>query len=202
MKLILITSPSFFLEEDNIINLLFEEGLEILHLRKPNSEPIYCERLLKLISEQWRKKIVVHDHFYLKSEYGLMGIHLNSRHPEIPEGYKGHVSRSCHSLNEVKEWSPKCNYVFLSPIFDSISKKGYLSGFDDDTLKQASKNGTINKHVMALGGVTLENIPKIKDMGFGGAVVMGDLWKRFDSHSSANYMDLVKYFSKLRKAAD
>ena len=26
MKLILITSPSFFLEEDNIINLLFEEG--------------------------------------------------------------------------------------------------------------------------------------------------------------------------------
>ena len=55
---------------------------------------------------------------------------------------------------------------------------------------------------MALGGVTLENIPKIKDLGFGGAVVMGDLWKRFDSHSSANYMDLVKYFSKLRKAAD
>lgn len=202
MKLILITSPTFFLEEDNIINLLFEEGLEILHLRKPNSEPIYCERLLKLISEQWRKKIVVHDHFYLKSEYGLMGIHLNSRCPEIPKGYKGHVSRSCHSFEEVSEWSPKCNYVFLSPIFDSISKKGYKSNFDENELKQATKKGLINKHVMALGGISLENIPRIKDMGFGGAVIMGDLWNRFDTHSSANYMDLVKYFSKLKKAAD
>lgn len=202
MKLILITSPSFFLEEDNIINLLFEEGLEILHLRKPNSEPIYCERLLKLISEKWRKKIVVHDHFYLKSEYGLMGIHLNSRCPEKPKGYKGHVSRSCHSLEEVSEWQQKCNYVFLSPIFDSISKKGYKSNFNETELRQAVKNGIINKHVMALGGVTLENIPLLKDIGFGGAVVMGDLWNRFDSHSSTNYMDLVKYFSKLKKAAD
>ena len=37
MKLIVVTAPTFFVEEDKIITALFEEGLDILHLRKPSS---------------------------------------------------------------------------------------------------------------------------------------------------------------------
>ena len=84
MKLILITPPTFFVEEDKIITALFEEGLDILHLRKPDSAPMYAERLLTLIPEQFHKRIVVHENFYLKDEYKLKGIHLNSRNPNIP----------------------------------------------------------------------------------------------------------------------
>ena len=40
MKLIVITTPTFFTEEDQIITALFEEGLDYLHLRKPGTEPI------------------------------------------------------------------------------------------------------------------------------------------------------------------
>ena len=87
MKLILMTTPYFFVEEHQILNALFDEGLEILHLRKPETEPVYSERLLTLIPETYRKRIVVHDHFYLKSEYGLKGIHLNHRNPELPPKY-------------------------------------------------------------------------------------------------------------------
>ncbi len=76
MKLILLTCPEFFVEEDKILTTLFEEGLDILHLRKPDSEPVYCERLLSLMPEQYRSRIVVHDHFYLRDEFDLMGIHL------------------------------------------------------------------------------------------------------------------------------
>ena len=53
MKLILLTSPDFFVEEDKILTSLFEEGLDQLHLRKPDSEPVYCERLLTLIPEEF-----------------------------------------------------------------------------------------------------------------------------------------------------
>ena len=74
MKLILLTIPQFFIEEHQILTALFEEGLEILHVRKPNTEPVYSERLLSLIPAQFRQRIVVHDHFYLKNEYKLMGI--------------------------------------------------------------------------------------------------------------------------------
>ena len=49
MKVYLITTDKFFVEENIIINALFEEGLDALHLRKPFSEPVLCERLLTLI---------------------------------------------------------------------------------------------------------------------------------------------------------
>ena len=94
MKLILITTPTYFVEEDKIITTLFDEGLDILHLRKPDTAPVYAERLLTLIPEKYHKRIVVHDHFYLKEEYKLKGIHLSHRNPLIPDNYTGHVSAS------------------------------------------------------------------------------------------------------------
>ena len=122
MKLILLTCPEFFVEEDKILTTLFEEGLDILHLRKPNSEPVFCERLLSLMPEQYRKKIVVHDHFYLRDEFGLMGIHLSKRHPQAPASYNGPVTRTCYDLQSVVEQKPTCEYVLLRNIFDSISE--------------------------------------------------------------------------------
>ena len=89
MKLIVVTAPTFFIEEDQIITALFEEGLDILHLRKPESQISYAERLLTLIPEKHHRRIVIHEHFSLKEEFGLMGIHLNSHCPQEPQNYSG-----------------------------------------------------------------------------------------------------------------
>lgn len=202
MKLIVITTPNFFVEENQIITALFEEGLDILHLRKPNTQQVYSERLLTLIPEQYHKKIVTHDHFYLKEEFKLAGIHLNTRHPNKPENYSGHISISCHSPQEVKEKKSVYDYLFLSPVFDSISKENYSSTFTPEELRQAAKNGIIDKRVMALGGVCTDNILQIKDYGFGGAVILGDLWKRFNAYCDCNYQPLIKHFKKLKSLVD
>ena len=191
MKLILMSKPDFFVEEHQILNALFEEGLDILHIRKPYSEPVYSERLLSLIPEEYRKRIVVHDHFY-----------LNPRNLEIPSKYKGHISFSCHDFDEVKEHKKKCDYVFLSPIFDSISKAGYKSNFTHQELLEQSKKKVIDKKVIALGGVDLDNIPKLKDYGFGGVVLMGSFWNRFDLHSTQDFKDLINHFRKAKKIID
>ena len=53
---------------------------------------------------------------------------------------------------------------------------------------------------MAMGGVTLERIPEIQEMGFGGAIVCGDLWNKFDIHGARDYKNLLKHFRMLRKA--
>lgn len=202
MKLIILTPPDFFVEEDKIIYSLFEEGLDLLHLRKPGSEPVYSERLLTLLPEEYHKQIVVHDHFYLKEEFNLKGIHLNSRNPKAPEGYNGHLSRSLHSLDELRNERKDYDYVFLSPIFDSISKSSYHAAFDEATLKQAHNEGLIDKNVMALGGITIDNMEQIRDYGFGGVVILGDLWNRFNIHSTKDYKELINHFRRLRKAAD
>ena len=197
-----MTPPHLFIEEDKIIISLFEEGLDILHLRKPDSAPMYSERLLTLIPKQYHKRIVTHDHFYLKEEFNLMGIHLNSRNPNIPLNYKGHVSCSCHSLEEVKQKKAHFNYVFMSPIFDSISKKDYLSNFSSEELKKASKDGVIDKKVIALGGITVENVHTLKQYGFGGVAVLGDIWDRFDEHDTIDYKEVIQRFRQLKKKAD
>lgn len=53
MKLIVVTPPTFFVEEDQIITALFEEGLDILHLRKPATPAMYSERLLTLLGQSF-----------------------------------------------------------------------------------------------------------------------------------------------------
>ena len=202
MKLILITPPTYFVEEDKIITALFEEGLDILHLRIPDTAPIYAERLLTLIPEQYHKRIVVHGHFYLKDEYRLKGLHLNSRNPELPEHYKGHVSRSCHSLEEVKEHKRNCDYVLLSPVFDSISKKDYHANYTPEELRKAHKAGIIDKKVIALGGIDADNIRQVKDYGFGGAAILGAIWDKFDTRIDSDFDKIIQHFKKLKRLAD
>ena len=85
MKLVIITQPTFFVEEDKILTALFEEGMDNLHLYKPGASPMYSERLLSLIPEISYGKITVHDHYYLKNEYGLAGIHIDDSGKELPK---------------------------------------------------------------------------------------------------------------------
>lgn len=202
MKLILMTTPYFFVEEHQILNALFDEGLDILHMRKPNTEPVYSERLLTLISENYRKRIVVHDHFYLKNEYGLKGIHLNHRNPELPPKYKGHISCSCHTADEIMAHKRSCNYVFLSPIFNNANIESETSHLSQALLRDMAQRKVIDRKVMALGGVNLDNMQRVKDLGFGGAVVLGDIWNRFSLHSAQDFKSLIIQFRKLRKAAE
>jgi thiamine-phosphate pyrophosphorylase len=202
MKLIVVTSPNFFVEEDKIITSLFDEGLDILHLRKPESPAIFSERLLTLIPEKYHRRIVTHEHFYLKEEFNLMGIHLNSRNPNEPHDYDGHVSCSCHTAEEVKNKKHFYDYVFMSPIYDSISKNNNYSTITAEELREAQRERIIDSKVMALGGINADNILEIKDFGFGGAVVLGDVWNHFDICKDRDYASLIEHFKELKRLAD
>ena len=192
MKLILITSPTYFVEEDKIITALFEEGLDILHLCKTDTAPIYAERLLTLIPEQFHKRIVVHENFYLKDEYKLKGIHLNNRNPNVPHHYKGHVSCSCHTLEELKEQKRNCDYVFLNNQTD----------YTPEEIRKAHKAGLIDKKVIAMGDIDMNNIRQIKESGFGGVAIMEDLWNKFDTCLDRDFDQVIEHFKKLKKLAD
>ena len=200
MKLVIMTKPTFFVEEDKILTTLFEEGMENLHIHKPESSPMYSERLLSLLSENYYRKITVHDHYYLKTEYNLGSIHIDDPASPVPEGYKGKYSRTCTELSQLKDFKKKSEYVFLKGVFDSLSEPGIKSHFTNEELEKAAQNGLIDRHVYAMGGMNLENIRTIKELGFGGIVICGDLWNRFDIHNEIDYKRLINHFEKLRKS--
>ena len=198
MKLAIMTKPTFFVEENKILEALFEEGLDDLHIYKPNSSPVYTERLLSLLPENTHRRITVHAHFYLKEEFGLAGIHLDDATSERPAGYRGNFSRSCNDLQLLKEAKKKARYVFLRNIFDSLSERDEKSTFTLTDLQAASHQGLIDKHVYALGGLSLDNARQMKDLGFGGVVICGDLWNRFDIHNETDFKDIINHFEKLK----
>ncbi len=173
MLWLVITSPSFIPDEASFLHRLFVHGVDIVHLRKPGATAEECAKLLDGLTSDDRRRIVIHDFFELAEPYGLKGIHLNARRSTVPDGYEGHVSRSCHSLEEVKRYKDACDYVFLSPIFDSVSKQGYASAFTDAALRQASKDGIIDNKVVALGGVIPDKIDYLRQLNFGGAAMLG-----------------------------
>ncbi len=175
---IVITLPQFFDGEAEQIAQLLRSSIDLVHIRKPQATAEETERLLQAIPKEYHNRLVLHDHHELAMKYHLYGVHLNSRNPLPPQGWKGSVSRSCHSLEEVKEWKEKCNYVSLSPIFDSISKKGYHAAFSIDDLRKAKEKGIIDHQVLALGGVTFRRMDEVLRMGFGGGMILGDAWKQ------------------------
>lgn len=178
MQTIVITLPTFIPDEACRITTMLRQGdADLIHIRKPRATAEKVESLLREIPAELRCRLVLHDFHHLAPQYSLYGVHLNSRNPHPPHDWKGSVSRSCHTLAEVKEWKDKCNYVSLSPIFDSISKQGYQSAFTLEEIKKAHTEGIIDKKVYALGGITFARLHEIEAMGFGGAMILGDAWK-------------------------
>lgn len=199
MKLVIQTQPSFFVEEDKILTALFDEGMDILHIHKPESEPIYAERLLSLLPNNCYEKIRVHEHYYLKQEFDLKGIHIDNPNDPIPDGFKRHITRSTSNISDLKEMKKKCDYVCLHSLFDSLHDD-VRSSLTAKELENASQQGLIDKHVYALGGMSLENVSMAKDYGFGGVCICGDLWNRFSIQHEIDFKMLIEHFRKLRKA--
>ena len=192
MKWITITSPDFISGEAILIDNLFLQGLDLLHLRKPEASLETYKRLLLQIPRHWYSRIVLHEHFALAEEFGLHGIHLNRRCSQVPDSFRGSISCSCHTIEEVITQKDSKDYVFLSPIFDSISKVGYHTAFSPTSLKQAAIENVIDEKVIALGGITANNIPLVKEWHFGGVALLGDIWKRMSDPQVDEYLKHIR----------
>lgn len=174
MKTVVITDTSFSDNEAEMIRIILSEGIDRIHIRKPGSSESGFRRLIDSIPERFYPAITLQDHVGLAVGYGIGGVHLNSRNPSVPAGFKGKVSRSCHSLEEVARCREE-DYLFLSPVYNSISKNGYRSAFTEKSLSES--DGIIGPRVYALGGVRPENLPELERYGFGGAAFLGYVWK-------------------------
>ena len=80
-------------------------------------------------------------------------------------------------MEEIKKWKENADYCFLSPIFDSISKQGYTSKFSSIDLQQGFNNGILDNKIVALGGVTYDNIKDLQNIGFSSFAMLGELWQ-------------------------
>lgn len=194
MRILVITDVPFTATEPAAIRQLLDEGVERVHLRKPDASEEALRRLIEALPAESYPRLTLQDRLPLAVEYGLGGVHLNRRNAAVPAGFRGLVSRSCHTLDEIAA-HPACDYLFLSPLFDSISKSGYRAAFTDGELRDAAVRGLLGERVVALGGIRPELLSRVRELGFGGAALLGAVWRDASPAALHRTMERIRRFN-------
>ena len=189
MKKIIISNPTDFEGEIGLIEQLLIDKFLVFHLRKPEKSYEELSEILRRISPKFYRQIVLHSHHDLSKKYKLKGVHFTEtiRRKLSEEALISviktlreqglTVSFSLHSLEAIEQLPCTADYVFLSPIFQSISKADYPSAFSVESLTHFFENRQSSVPVLALGGVCNDNIEIIQAIGFQGYALMGSVWK-------------------------
>lgn len=189
--MIIITSPIKIANEINTIHALFENELELLHIRKPDFSETEMKTFVSKIKTAFRHQLVLHSHHQLALELGINRIHFTEKNrvatsQESIENWKksGYtLSTSIHQMSDFEALSSVFDYAFFGPVFESISKPNYVSNLDfKKELKQRKNNNTA---LIALGGITSENIKTALAFGFDDVALLGSIWN--NNHSIENF---------------
>ncbi|WP_044401811.1 thiamine phosphate synthase [Lacinutrix sp. Hel_I_90] len=166
-------------DEILILNQLFEAGLEYYHLRKPEKNYLEHCTYLSQVDSKYHNRIVVHYFHELINEFNLKGIHFQEqkrrdnidnpgRYFKALNMFGKTISSSFHELEELATCEFEFDYHLLSPVFSSVSKKGYEGrGFDVNH---------IDKRIIGMGGVTTSNLAEFIKLGYKGVGVLGGVW--------------------------
>lgn len=173
--MIVITNPTAVANEISIIHSLFAEGLTLLHIRKPDYSERALKQFLTAIGLEVANRLVLHSHHHLANEYSINRFHLSKKQRNTSLIKSGGIySASTHSLEEFNDLNQNFQYAFLSPIYKSISKPDYDSKINHlQTLEQRANFST---KLVALGGLSSENIQKTITNGFDDAALLGAIW--------------------------
>ncbi len=91
------------------------------------------------------------------------------------------ISTALHNLNELQYLAPDYQYVFISPVFKSISKTTYPAAFKWEELNEALQTYKQQQgekpQCIALGGIDEYTLPLIKKSAFDGAALLGAVWQ-------------------------
>lgn len=194
MDIVLISCPFSIDGEIDLVNSMFEEGLHTFHLRKPDYNEYQLAEYLQEIKPDFHPRIKIHSCFGLFDYFTLGGVHIpvamavKSNIIDIKKKKNISISSSLHTFDEVKGKNENIDYAFLSPVFDSISKKNYKSRFDYNELSRVL--AVASTRIIALGGCKPENFNQIKQLGFSGAAILGAVWNSADPLSS--YAEIKK----------
>lgn len=193
-----ISLPEFVPHEAEGITGLLEAGLCRMHIRKPTACPTQVQKLVKEIPQGLRNRLSVHYYPELIPQLGIGGAHHSFSHP-IPIAYQGIKSKSCHSFDEVDQAVGPYQYLFLSPIFNSLSKSGYTAAFAYDELKEYLQHAN-RKHtkIIALGGIQANNIAQAHQLGFDGIAILGSLWAL--QNNTLDISTTLKNFTHIQQA--
>ncbi|WP_345991474.1 thiamine phosphate synthase [Chryseobacterium sp. Chry.R1] len=176
--IIVISPENILINEAECVNKMFQDGLELFHIRKPFITEEEMIVFLDQIDASFRHRLVMHSYFDLAAEYGISRIHfreedrINGLHPWRAKGSV--ISTSVHDIISFNALEPNWEYAFFSPFFSSISKPGY--GEHSKVLERIGLRNNHDVKLIALGGIYEENMEIALRSGAEGLALLGGIW--------------------------
>lgn len=199
MKLILITPPTPHPHEIEILNAAYDIGINRIHIRKP----AIAEELLKTYLENLEEKLIqisaLHYYENLVRKYLIPIFHFSNipqkkildEYNNISNKYSFKISTSFHHPSAIATEGQYFDYAFCSPVFPSISKKGYEPSLNWD-LNSNHFPKKEKPELIALGGIDSSKIEDCKNRGFDGVATLGNIWNQKTKHKSIIELEKMK----------
>lgn len=176
--IIIITPEECVRNETEWINKLFREGLDLLHIRKLFISREEMEGFVQKIDPQFHHQLVLHSHYSLAKDFNISRFHFREadRQNELFKPFTDKViSTSVHDIETFNELNDEWEYAFISPVFPSISKKGY--GEESMVLNDIKNRNNPKVKLIALGGINENNIHEVFNRKVDGAALLGAIWE-------------------------
>lgn len=191
MEIVVVSSPGKVENEFNEVIAMFDAGLGHFHIRKPRFTRKQMKVYIEQFPQKYRKRLILHSYHSLAFRYKLGGIHLSRQHRKRGALYRWQlmwrralnpslvVTRTYHKLSDFQTDKHKYSYVFLGPVFDSISHSVLGAGFSKRSLLLMLPKAPFA--VYAMGGIKEENLEQVIEYNFQGIAVLGAIWDKGNS---------------------
>jgi len=176
--IIIITPEEMMKNETELINELFQEGLDLLHIRKPFMNPEEMTDFIQKIDSRFHHRLVLHSHCDLAKNFNISRLHfreIDRQNGLFKSFVDKTISTSVHDIEAFNQLNEDWEYSFISPVFPSISKKGY--GESSTILNEIKKRDNPKVKLIALGGINENNINKVFDNDVDGVALLGSIWE-------------------------
>ncbi|NIF07371.1 thiamine phosphate synthase [Chryseobacterium sp. Tr-659] len=177
--ILVITPELIVLNETDTINEMFQEGLDLLHIRKPWISRKEMIEFISKIDTAFHPQLVLHTHYDLGKEYHISRFHFREidRQEEKykPFAEENTLSTSVHDITNYNTLDKEWEYAFISPFFPSISKKGY--GLNSTIMEEIKLRNNPDVKLIALGGINQNNIHEVFEADVEGAALLGAIWE-------------------------
>ena len=167
------------------IRLALDGGCKWVQLRmKDASEEEFLRNAHQAgkLCDQYQATFIIDDHVELVRECGADGVHLGKNDMPIAEarrllGDDFIIGGTANTFDDVlSHYRSSANYIGCGPFRFTTTKKGLspilgLEGYQDIVAKMKSQS--IDIPIVAIGGITIDDIPSIMQTGVNGIALSG-----------------------------
>jgi thiamine-phosphate pyrophosphorylase len=149
---------------------------------------------IKVVTDRYQIPFVINDNVEIAASVDADGVHIGQEDEKLANarsilGPNKIIGVSVHNLEEaMKAEEGGANYIGVGSVFSTTTKKD-IKRLTSDTLKEISN--AVNIPVVAIGGITKDNILQLSGSGVDGVAVISALFAKTDITEAARELYIL-----------